>query len=151
MKVLIVHLSDIHIKNENNPCLSRKEQICKSFQNIALGVDKVFVVVTGDIASSGSGEEYSNAALLLEYIRDSIEKYSNKEVKFIIVPGNHDCQFEIEKKEVREILVKDIQKNQSREVSASIADQCCEVQQEFLPGVYLTTVARVYGFIKSSK
>lgn len=131
MKALIVHLSDIHIKSVNNPCMSRQEQICKSFQNIALGVDKVFVIVTGDIASSGYGEEYSKATLLLNYIKNTIENYSNREVKFIIVPGNHDCQFEIEKKEVREILVKDIQKNQPADVSASIVDQCCEVQQEF--------------------
>lgn len=131
MKVLIVHLSDIHLKSENNPCLSRQEQICKSFQNIALGVDRVFVVVTGDIASSGSREEYSNATLLLDHIKNTIEEYSKKEVKFIIVPGNHDCQFEIEKKEVREILVKDIQKNQPTDISASIVDQCCEVQQKF--------------------
>ena len=131
MKILIVHLSDIHLKSENNPCLSRQEQICKSFQNIALGVDRVFVVVTGDIASSGSREEYSNAMLLFNHIKNTIEKYSKKEVKFIIVPGNHDCQFEIEKKEIREILVKDIQKNQPVDVKPSIIEQCCEVQQEF--------------------
>lgn len=131
MKILIVHLSDIHLKSKNNSCLSRQGQICKSFQNIALGVDRVFVIVTGDIASSGSREEYSNAALLLNYIKSTIENYSNKEVKFIIVPGNHDCQFEFEKKEVREILIKDIQKKRPTDIDASTVDQCCEVQQEF--------------------
>jgi 3',5'-cyclic AMP phosphodiesterase CpdA/GTPase SAR1 family protein len=131
MKVLIVHLSDMHIKNRDNLCLSRKEQICRAFQNVALGVDRIFVVITGDVAYSGSKEEYSNAALLLEHIKDTIEKYANKEVKFIMVPGNHDCQCEIEKKEIREILIKDVQKNQPAHVKAGIIDQCCEVQREF--------------------
>lgn len=131
MKILIVHLSDIHLKAEDNPALKRKAQICTAFQNLTLDADGIFVVITGDIACSGKGEEYDKARELLDSIKSSIEKYSKKTVRFIIIPGNHDCYYETKNKKVRETLIEDIREKWDTNIDEGVIDECCEAQNNF--------------------
>ena len=132
MKILIVHLSDIHAKEGKNLVLNRKERIFKTFQNLALDSDIVFVVITGDIAYSGGENEYSVATDLLNTIKRNIEVYSHKDVKFIMVPGNHDCYYEIRQKKVREAVIKDIEENRDQSIDDGVIEQCCEVQDNYV-------------------
>ena len=130
MKVLITHLSDIHLRRENNSILEKKGKICQAIQNPALEFDKLFAVISGDIAYSGVEEEYGQAADLLNAIRNSVKDYSGKEISYIIIPGNHDCNYEIKSKEIRKILIDNIQHSDGR-IDETIIDQCCEVQNAF--------------------
>lgn len=132
MKILIVHLSDLHLKAANNPALKRVGQMCRAFQNLALESDSVFVVISGDIACTGKREEYDKARELLDGIKSRIENYSQKTVKFVMVPGNHDCCFEIGDTEAREKLIGDIEENGDVIIQESGIETCCEVQENFV-------------------
>lgn len=131
MKILIVHLSDIHLKDKDNSVLKKKEQISNAFQNEALEMDNLFIVITGDIAFSGKDAEYSQAMELVNSVKSNIESYSKKRVHSVMITGNHDCDYENKNKKVREILIKNIQQNRNQAVDEGVIDQCCEVQYNF--------------------
>lgn len=138
MKILLLHLSDMHIKAESNQVFRRKEQITKAVQHLVTEVeDDLFMVVSGDITNSGKHSEYHQAKGFLDSIKGDIEQYCEKKVKMILVPGNHDCDFGMNNK-TREILVKAIQQNGDANVDSGIIDRCCELQNGFfeLMGYY---------------
>lgn len=95
MKIAILHLSDIHIDGKSHPILDRWEKICATSNALLPDVRAVFVVVTGDIAQSGSEEEYQLAGVffdkLLHCIRGKVR--SDTIVHMVPVPGNHDGLF----------------------------------------------------------
>lgn len=131
MKILIVHLSDIHLKEKDNSVLKKKEKLFEAIQNLTMGKDKLFIVISGDIAFSGKDTEYNQAMELLDSIKNSIEGYSRKKVNCIMIPGNHDCYYETKNKKVRETLIKAIQQNGGKAIDEGIIDQCYEVQSKF--------------------
>jgi predicted MPP superfamily phosphohydrolase/GTPase SAR1 family protein len=131
MKILIVHLSDIHLKAKDNSILKNKEKISKAIQNRTMGIDNLFIVISGDIAFSGKDTEYNQAIELLDSIKNSIEKYSKKKISCIMIPGNHDCYYETKNKKVRETLIKAIQQNGEKAIDNEVIAQCCEVQSNF--------------------
>ncbi|MFW9998199.1 MAG: metallophosphoesterase [Candidatus Odinarchaeota archaeon] len=132
MKILIVHISDIHFKNKDNSILEKKEQICKAFQNEALEVENLFMAISGDIAFSGKKTEYKQAIELFDSIKTNIEEYSQKAINWVIVPGNHDCDFGRGNKTVREIVIEKIQQDGDKAVDEGVITQCCEPQNNFL-------------------
>ncbi|MDD7803004.1 metallophosphoesterase [Ralstonia solanacearum] len=95
MKIVILHLSDIHINNYSHPILDRWEKICATSNALLPDARAVFVVVTGDIAQSGSEEEYQLAGTffdrLLHCIRGKVKEKTI--VHMVTVPGNHDGMF----------------------------------------------------------
>ena len=94
MRVLILHLSDIHLKHDasSNPVLSRCPQIVSSIAGLITNPDYCFVVVTGDIAFSGHVFDYGLADQMLGELKQSLHsRLPNTTVQFILVPGNHDC------------------------------------------------------------
>ena len=68
MKALLIHLSDLHIKSSDNPIFERIEHICKAVQNLTIGVESIFLIVTGDIGYSGSSIEYKEATKFIKKI-----------------------------------------------------------------------------------
>ena len=54
MKLGILHLSDIHTKNESEDLFKLIKEIPSCFFQVAREADKVLIIVTGDIAFSGS-------------------------------------------------------------------------------------------------
>ena len=100
---MVIHLSDLHLKPNENPALERKDLISKAFQNLSLEADISFMVISGDIASSGKEDEYFQAIEFIDSIRDHIQKYSKKELNCLIVPGNHDCDHQLDKNIIREL------------------------------------------------
>lgn len=89
MKVLFIHLSDFHIKEED-AVLSRVKarKICQSLGSFD-DVSKAIILFTGDISYSGKEAEYTNAAKSLNRLREAIE-LTGTPVSFFFVPGNHD-------------------------------------------------------------
>ncbi len=61
MKLLLVHLSDIHIKGDADPVLARANLIADAVQNLDYALDAAVIVVSGDLAFAGSTKQYDVA------------------------------------------------------------------------------------------
>ena len=95
MKVIILHLSDIHIKFGTNPVLTRVSSIANVLNICTYGEEcTCFLVISGDIAYSGDSQEYKIAHKFIDDLLKEICINKNiKNVYPILVPGNHDCNF----------------------------------------------------------
>ncbi len=130
MSISILHLSDIHFKKKNNNIFERQEQLFNSIKNELEDGVTLIIVVTGDIAFSGSIEEYKQAKLLLDYICDSVQKYHNNiTVRYVFTPGNHDCNFSKDSG-TRKLWQKEIISKPDLIDDESIAI-CTSIQQEY--------------------
>lgn len=94
MKALILHLSDIHIKTPNDPVLTRTGAVVDAVKNLEGNLQKVICIVSGDLVFSGKDEEYSLAFQFLQEIKLKLEQeHASISCNFVLVPGNHDCDF----------------------------------------------------------
>lgn len=91
MKLLILHLSDMHIKDHNGV---NQFQIKKIVDVVAsMGqYDRAIIIVSGDISFSGSADQYKYAEYVIGHIISQIKTQTNynKHIDVICVPGNHD-------------------------------------------------------------
>ncbi len=92
MKVLLLHLSDLHFKNSDryipNRAKSIVKAVCSNFE-----FEEVFVFTTGDIAQSGQKDEYGLAAKFFGTLITDFLSQKNIRAKIMVVPGNHDINF----------------------------------------------------------
>lgn len=123
----IVHFSDIHLVKMENTILEKIAAIGNVFNAEFSDVKFIFFVVTGDIAMSGSKEEYEIAE---KFICEVNSKFSDIEYKWIFVPGNHDCYLPEEKAKTRKFLVEGTIQNFDA-IDENVIDSCCESQQNF--------------------
>lgn len=130
MKIVILHLSDIHIKTPNDPILKRGENIATCIYSSLPSASHVFIVVSGDVAFSGNVAQYELANKFLHSIYDAIRQEKSIPVSFVIAPGNHDCDFS-QNSVVRKILVKSIVDTDAPEVDASVIETCTAIQKPF--------------------
>lgn len=127
MNDIFFHLSDFHIKDKNSPVIKFKDKICQYVKNISINHDNIFVIVSGDIAFSGKENEYMDSIELFENIKKSL---TGKNIYFLIVPGNHDCNF-LGKINLRENLLKTI-KDRDDNIDEEEFNIFKEVQREYL-------------------
>lgn len=130
MTAVVLHLSDIHIKTAKDPILHRGAEIAATVFSSLPAASHVFIIVSGDIAFSGTASEYELAKKLLESIRDTIKQEASCPVSFVLAPGNHDCDFSNPAK-ARKMLVESLEKQEHLEVDDSIIDICTGIQQNF--------------------
>src|SRR5690348_8239931 len=94
MKTALLVLSDIHITSATDPILGIPGSIAQACYSTLPHVDAVIVLIAGDVAFSGKGDQY---ALALEFFRE-IKAWLRAErdipIHFAVVPGNHDCDFQ---------------------------------------------------------
>ena len=130
MSISVIHLTDIHMVAdiERNTILNRREQLYNACCSVLCPNDTTVIVISGDIAFSGKPEEYDCAFDLIYYIHDKLKSYLNNDVKVLMVPGNHDCNFDGDISKREELLAKlDIAKN----VDQYILEQMTTVQKNF--------------------
>jgi hypothetical protein len=109
MEIALLHLTDIHIKTGNEPVLKRVKEIKGALHQGAPNASACIVVISGDVAFSGFQTEYDAAFVFFEDLRTQIASLpSVKAVEFVVVPGNHDCDFRHES-DVREYLLGDVE------------------------------------------
>lgn len=153
MKILLIQLSDIHFKSENNSILEKEEQLFEAIRNTTLDYEKIFLLVTGDSAFSGKIEEFDIANEFIEALKGKISKYSKKEVVCITIPGNHDCDFSKDDKS-RQNQINIIQKLGDSAIDDSVIDQCVKVQEDYFAfnetiqgkAIFANKILSVYQF-----
>ena len=92
MKILFLHLSDMHIKKTDRYLDKKAEKLLKAI-NLNVDYDKFIILVSGDVAFSGKKEEYKLAFKFFgTLVAKSMQEYGKKPTIYV-VPGNHDINF----------------------------------------------------------
>ncbi len=93
MKVGILHLSDLHIEGDNY--LDKVDAIVNACNYDVKQISHLYIVITGDIAKLGRKEEYDKAKDFISTLREKVKPANSVlQIKYVIVPGNHDCYFD---------------------------------------------------------
>ena len=129
MKILLIHLSDIHLKSTSDPILARAKSVAATANSRIHSASAVFIVISGDIAFSGKRAEYEAASVFLEDLRAALTEETEAPIYFILSPGNHDCDFSGDQS-VRKSLIENVQSG-SGNPSAAIVSECIKVQHSF--------------------
>jgi UDP-2,3-diacylglucosamine pyrophosphatase LpxH len=134
MKVGILHLSDIHIEDNDDWIIDKGEKIAQAVKGTWEKFDTIFIVVSGDIANKGSLDQYKLANTFLAGIKTYLQKEATSQVFFVVSPGNHDCDLSEENKDLkaRKAFIDTILRDYSDvEKGDSIYKGCLSVQENF--------------------
>lgn len=96
MKILFLHLSDLHLRDATDINHAAVNEIAAALSPQCIGaVNKIVVLVTGDIAHSGKKLEYGAFGdfkkRLIAALKEKVRV--NTFVDVFIVPGNHDIDY----------------------------------------------------------
>lgn len=96
MKILFLHLSDLHLSKDKDVDELATKEIAASLAPQSIGaVNKVIVLITGDIAYSGKKSEYDSfyrfKRLLISALKEKV--LGRTFIHVYIVPGNHDIDY----------------------------------------------------------
>jgi calcineurin-like phosphoesterase family protein len=130
MKLLVMHLSDIHIKEAHDVILARVDAIAATAFSELPSSEHVAIVVSGDIAFSGTQFQYKIAERFLREIKDVLVAERAIPVTFIITPGNHDCDF-LKDSGTRRHLLAQLLGSENPEIDDSVVAICTEPQAEY--------------------
>jgi hypothetical protein len=130
MTAVVLHLSDIHIKTPKDPILQRGAAIAAATFTSLPSVSHVFIVCSGDVAYSGSADEYQAASGLFAEIEAAIRKETDCPISFVMAPGNHDCDFD-KNSSARRMLVEHMEKSENPDIDNSVIETCVGVQEQF--------------------
>ena len=133
MKIGIIHFSDIHFKEkiEDNSVLKKKNKIVEKLKNQILAFDKIFLVISGDLAFSGQEKEYLIFNDFIQEIIQKLTEYSKKNIMFLGIPGNHDCNFS-ESQKTRNLIIDGLERENFVDLDNDIIDTCTIPQKEYL-------------------
>lgn len=97
MKVLFLHLSDLHYKNKDSFSGEKLSSMRKALINICKreNIDDVIIVFSGDLAMSGKELEYNGIKKIISKLIGTLTDYfgKNHHINILAVPGNHDIDF----------------------------------------------------------
>jgi hypothetical protein len=129
--IAIVHLSDIHLvaKRDANPLLRRALPLAAAVRarpELAVDTAHCFIVLSGDIAFSGSSDEYAHASEFLRSLTEQLGAAFSCPVSAVVVPGNHDCDFSVSDS-VRDTLIQNVPPS----VDQVFLSSCAKVQTNF--------------------
>ncbi len=137
MRALIVHLSDFHITSDNAVLCSHTTPIASAVKTIESGIDICIVVASGDISLSGAKQEYVQALAFFVSLKDALSRQLSEGepsrsplLKFVLVPGNHDCNFSAASS-VRQVIVDTILSDPTKANDSEMAKICTSVQDNF--------------------
>lgn len=124
----IVHLSDLHVKDERSEIIENGPQLARSLTAYPVPVSDVVIAVTGDIAFSGLKTQYAAAGRLLLSLKSAIES-AGMNAHILTVPGNHDCDFG-KGSAIRDALLDAVRLDHSK-FDMSFAQACCSPLTEY--------------------
>lgn len=95
MKIVFLHLSDLHLRDASGAHPSRINLLVNSLHHFDK-FDGILIIFSGDIASKGNPNEYLNAAKFIGRLVCAIKStfsVEDKNLKVLMVPGNHDISY----------------------------------------------------------
>ncbi|OME99100.1 hypothetical protein BK129_28645 [Paenibacillus amylolyticus] len=129
MRIGILQLSDIHITIRENSFIAKFKAIAPAIKEYIFEIDCLFITITGDSAFSGKQEEYIIAMEIFEEIKIQIQSIKSIDIHFIIIPGNHDCDFGLSTK-VRDGQITLLQQGNT-EIDKDVIRELVKPQKEF--------------------
>ena len=72
MNLIFLHLSDLHLKNESDISDFHLQKIIDSLNTYKVDIDKVIIIVSGDITYSGEKTQFDCAWKLFGVAGDSL-------------------------------------------------------------------------------
>lgn len=96
MKLLFLHLSDLHCIDKSSLSSSKIKGIKKAIKALyeANNFDETFLFFTGDLSMSGQVEQFNIVNQFFKDICKYLLSFTNgRRVNLAIVPGNHDINF----------------------------------------------------------
>lgn len=96
MKILFLHLSDLHLRDISDvseKCIFEIPHALSS-QNLC-SVESIFLLITGDIGYSGLPKQYVAFETLLSKLKDGLKDMVSEDTSIHVfcVPGNHDIDY----------------------------------------------------------
>ena len=135
MKLAILHLSDIHFRDETDVLVSRVENIISAATSQYTDIELYLIAITGDVANWGLESEYNVAERFVNILIAGIQKRSpGMQIELVIIPGNHDCDFTTDENrvEIRSAVLKTVGSDLiSLKLSGGLAQQCTSIQENF--------------------
>lgn len=94
MRLQLIHLSDMHFSKKSDPFEIQIDKMMQAMNTIG-DADDCIVVVSGDLAASGSYNEYKSVSSFVGAISKAVreEKMNGRQIEVVCVPGNHDIFF----------------------------------------------------------
>ena len=102
MKILFLHLSDLHIK-DNSQLNIKIDKIISAIQTID-NVEKCILICSGDLAFSGKEDEYKHVRTFLGTLLKKLGESRKQYIESYIVPGNHDMILNFDARTSSDIL-----------------------------------------------
>lgn len=96
MKLIFLHLSDMHFKNKNSYSKDNVDNIVTSLRQHCIGSDGLIIILSGDLTHSGYYSETKEVECFINDLRDKIlQKYHFEDISILAVPGNHDMNLKV--------------------------------------------------------
>ncbi len=129
MKIGILHLTDIHF-TEKTDLQERIHPFCQALIKEYRGLERLYFIISGDVANMGKKEEYDKAHKFLSVVKQLLcGECKTLQIRYIFVPGNHDCNFQHDS-QLRRNVINTIS-YQSLGTDNSVSDVCLGVQKNF--------------------
>lgn len=110
MLTTVVQLSDLHLQDAGGVIRSRVAQLAAAICSTDATCLDFTIVLSGDIASKGIQPEYDVANIFLDDLAIAIAAHNpGAQVRYLSVPGNHDCFLPEAEVSLRDALINAIQ------------------------------------------
>lgn len=134
MKIAILHLTDLHISADNAEwIIDRAHQVANAVKLACSDSDKIYIVVSGDIANKGVAEEYEKAVTFFSRLKSGLSgNYGGQipvEQRILCVPGNHDVWLQ-EENMLRSVAIKNVAETYPK-LDKSIFDNIVATQASY--------------------
>ncbi len=131
MTIGILHFTDLHFNSENNIISSRIENFYSAVKLELQEIKQLYIVISGDVVNKGNIGGYQEAKEYLEKIKEKIlQVIPLSNPKFVIVPGNHDCNFDYDN-QLRKNAISSMGYETIGVDDNSVIDICTNIQNDF--------------------
>jgi len=136
LKLLILHLTDIHVKQGADALALRVPVMVNAYQNLQYSYAGIIFAITGDLAYSGEDHQYAAFQGFLSALKEKTRSafadkgISSPPIYCAAIPGNHDCDHSTIEP-ARNVMLDRVLSTPSSALEPSIASICLQPQERF--------------------